>query len=158
MKRCSIMAQNVLSAVLEPPMAITTGHEHTLSDQQIIELHIRFLTNGFQHIQVPTIQEGRELMNTLLTSLDYYHAIACLTESDLPLPPNTRDLFSDLVEGRYLPNNLEQFFLECEDIDFQWLELTPHLLVQPWIEDFKYLLIDHNMHLKMPIMCISYSK
>lgn len=156
MKRFHEIGKNALSAVLEPPMAITTGHEHALSDQQIIDLHMRFLTNGFQHIQVPTIKEGRELMQTLLSSLDYYHAVACLTGSDMQLPDGTQDLFSLLVEGRYVPNNLERFFLEQEEFDFLWLELTPCLLTQPWLEKFKALLIDHNMHLKMPIMCISY--
>lgn len=158
MKRSIELAQNALSAVLEPPMAITTGHEHALSDQQIIDLHMRFLTHGFQHIQVPTIKEGRELMETLLSSLDYYHAVACLTGSDMQLPDNTQDLFSILVEGRYVPNNLAQFFLENNEFDFLWLELTPCLLIQPWLEDFKALLIDHKMHLKMPIMCISYDQ
>jgi hypothetical protein len=158
MKRCTALAQNALSAVLEPPMAITTGHEHALSDQQIIDLHMRFLTNGFQHIQVPTIKEGRELMQTLLSSLDYYHAVACLTGSDMQLPDGTQDLFSLLVEGRYVPNNLEPFFLEQDEFDFLWLELTPCLLIQPWLEEFKALSIDHKMHLKMPIMCISYDQ
>jgi|GEM_PF-3375829 hypothetical protein len=158
MKRCTALAQNALSAVLEPPMAIATGHEHALSDQQIIDLHVRFLTHGFQHIQVPSIKEGRELMQTLLSSLDYYHAVACLTSSDIQLPNDAKDLFSILVEGRYVPNNLEPFFLEYGDFDFLWLELMPHLLVQPWLEEFKALLIDHNMHIKMPIMCISYDQ
>lgn len=158
MKRCHEMGQNALSAVLEPPMAIDTVHEHALSDQQIIDLHMRFLTNGFQHIQVPTIKEGRELIQTLLSSLDYYHAVACLTTSDLELPANAQDLFSDLVEGRYVPNNLEQFFLEHDDFDFLWLELTPCLLMQPWIDEFKSLLIDHHLHMRMPIMCISYDQ
>lgn len=156
MKRCISTERNVLSAVLEPAMAITRGHEHTLSDQQIIELHIRFLTNGFQHIQVPNVQEGRELMKTLLTSLDYYHTVSCLTESDLQLPMDTHDILTHLIEGRYLPNNLEQFFLEYDDFDFMWLELTPNLLAQPWLDEFKSLLMDHKIHTKMPIMCISY--
>lgn len=155
MKCC--ITSNALSAVLDAPMAITTG-QHALSDQQIIELHIRFLTNGFQHIQVPTVKEGRALMNTLLTSLDYYHSVACLTESDLLLPANSVDLFSYLIEGRYIPHNLEQFFLEYDDFDFLWIELTPNLLAQPWLEAFKSLLMAHKMQLKMPIICISYGK
>ena len=154
MKRCTEKTQNALSAVLEPPMAITTGQEHVLSDQQIIDLHIRFLMHGFQHIQVPTIKEGRELMNTLLSSLDYYHSVACLTGSDMQLSPDTQDLFSYLVEGRYIPHNLEQFFLDYSDFDFLWFELTPNLLAQSWLEEFKTLLITHKMHMRMPIMCI----
>lgn len=158
MKRCTSIEHNVLSAVLESPMAVTTGQEHTLSDQQIIELHVRFLTNGFQHIQVPSVQEGRELMSRLLQSLDYYHMISCLTESDIQLPADVHDLFTCLVENRYLPNKLDQFFLEYTDFDFIWLELTPNLLAQSWLEEFKSLLMDHHLHAKMPIMCISYGK
>ncbi len=156
MKRCTITAHNVLSAVLESPMAISTENERALSDQQIIELHVRFLTNGFQHIQVPNVDEGRELMAKLLQSLDYYHMVACLTESEMPLSTTTHDLLTHLIEGRYLPNGLEQFFLEYNELDFLWIELTPNLLAQPWLEQFKSLLIDHNLHMKMPIMCISY--
>lgn len=158
MKRCYQMEQSALSAVLEPPMAINAVHEHALTDQQIIDLHMRFLTNGFQHIQVPTIKEGRDLIETLLSSLDYYHAVACLTASDLELPANALDIFSQLVEGRYVPNNLEQFFLDHDEFDFLWLELTPSLLNQPWIDTFKSLFIDNHMHVKMPIMCISYNQ
>lgn len=158
MKRCTATAQNVLSAVLESPMAITTGYEHALSDQQIIELHIRFLTNGFQHIQVPTVNEGRELMNMLLASLDYYHTVSCLTESDIQLSADIHDVLTHLIEGRYVPNNLDQFFLDNGDFDFMWLELTPNLLAQPWLEEFKALMIDHKLHMQMPIMCISYEK
>jgi hypothetical protein len=150
------MEHNVLSAVLESPMAITSGHEHTLSDQEIIELHVRFLTNGFQHIQVPNVEEGRVLMGKLLKSLDYYHTISCLTESDIPLFADVQDLFTYLIEGRYLPHNLEQFFLDYNDFDFLWLELSPNLLDQPWLEEFKSLLMANHIHMRMPIMCISY--
>jgi len=97
-------------------------------------------------------------MQTLLSSLDYYHAVACLTGSDMELPAEAQDLFSYLVERRYIPNNLEQFFLEHDEFDFLWLELTPCLLIQPWLNEFRALLIDHNMHIKMPIMCISYDE
>ena len=156
MKTHNVMTHNVLSAVLEPPMAITSVQEHALSDQQIIDLHARFLTNGFQHIQVPTVKEGRELMKTLLSSLDYYHAVACLTSNDIQLPDGIQDLFSILIEARYVPNNIEQFFLEYNEFDFLWFELTPCLLSQSWLDEFKALLIDHHMHIKMPIMCISF--
>ena len=156
MKRCTISEHNTLSTVLQTPMAIDTGHEHTLSDQQIIELHIRFLTNGFQHIQVPSIQDGRELIKTLLKSLDYYHSIACLTESDKQLSSDIHDLLTYLVECRFLPKNLEQFFLEQIEFDFLWIELTPSLLAESWFEEFKSLIITHHIHTKMPIMCISY--
>lgn len=155
MKRCTVIGHNVLSAVLGSPMAIAE-HEHMLSDQQIIELHVRFLTNGFQHIQVPSVKEGRELIAKLLTSLDYYHTISCLTEDDQQLSTETLDLLTYLVESRYLPNKLEDFFLEQTDFDFLWIELTPSLLTEPWLEEFKSLLIEHNVHTKMPIMCISY--
>lgn len=156
MKRSIDVGQSALSTVLEPPMAIATVDDHALSEQQIIDLHMRFLTHGFQHIQVPSVKDGRELMQTLLSSLDYYHSVACLTGSDIQLPENAQDLFSTLVEGRYVPNNLEQFFLDYNDFDFLWIELTPSLLIQPWLDQFKSLLIDHYMHTKMPIMCLSY--
>lgn len=158
MKRCYEIEQSTLSAVLEPPMAIDAVHEHALTDQQIIDLHMRFLTNGFQHIQVPSIKEGRELIQTLLSSLDYYRAVACLTTSDIELPAHAQDIFSNLVEGRYVPNNLEQFFLDYDQFDFLWMELTPCLLNQPWLENFKSLFIDNHMHVKMPIICISYDQ
>lgn len=156
MKRCTTAAQNALSAALGAPFAVPSTRQRALSEQHIIELHVRFLTHGFQHIQVPSIKEGRELMATLLGSLDYYHAVACLTQHDEPLPNGTQDMLTQLVEQRYLPNNLEQFFMDGSDFDFLWIELTPDLIAQPWFDEFKSLIIDHRIDRHMPIVCLSY--
>lgn len=154
MKRWTAIVQHKLAAALDAPLTITGQ----LSDQQIIDLHNCFLTIGFQHIQVSNEHEGRKLMGTLLASLDYYQNVACLTDSDIQLYPSIYDISTYLIEARYVPKNLESFFFEQHEFDFMWIELTPSLIAQSWFEEFKVLLVSHNLHIAMPIVCLSYGK
>jgi hypothetical protein len=151
MKRLSLSGHNCSESF--------TFHTSFLADDQIIDLHKAMLTNGFHHMHVSSIQEGRAILHLLLDALDYYHDIACLSMNTLPLKPAIFDLHYYLQQGGYLDqkykDDLEDFFLQRFDHDFLWIELTEELINKPWFCYFEQKLIDLRIQERIPIMVVS---
>lgn len=132
-----------------------------LTEQDIIELHSMCMLEGFHAITVPNLEAGRSMMQTLLASLDFYHAVAALSiQGDEPLPTSVADLFQ-LLEGNQRAkladiDILESFFLEHFNYDFLWVEACPELLRMPWYLAIQQTIQKFNIHNEIPIFIISY--
>lgn len=134
-----------------------------LSEQTIIELHSMCMLEGFHAITVPDLAAGRSMMSTLLSSLNYYDAVAALTiREDEALPDYVADLFQ-LMEGNLrsrLSDNetIEQFFLEKFNFDFLWIEACLELVDTPWYSSILQVIQKFNIHNEIPIFIISYEE
>ena len=132
-----------------------------ITDNTILALQEKFLTNGLHHITVPTIHDGRTLVFTFLHSLSFVlHTVACVTTSDRALPDTIIDIHAqltthenfDLINTGYMQDFLfEQFY--C---DFIWVELTPSLVSSRWYSDFEKNFLDLNMDKNIPMLVITY--
>jgi hypothetical protein len=135
------------------------GVSQPLSEQTILELQEKFLSNGFQYIKVKSIPEGRALIDTFLKTLTMYHDVACLTKSQIPLQSAT-DIYSLLEGGGYLSpfeqHYLEEFFIEHFYFDFMWIEATLEVLTSSWFESVKKILINSAIDQHIPILICVY--
>lgn len=125
----------------------------TINEEQILALQDLFLESGFHEITVSTLQQGRELIYTLLNALRCYSSIGCITQQKLPLKNNVFDIFEYLEFYGFCSDShqLDLFFTQECEFDFIWIEYTK---TQPWNIDFENALrnakIDHNI----PIICL----
>lgn len=159
MRRTSIIRGNEYrrcSAILRDTKAI----QRPFSEQTIMELQEKFLSNGFRNIKVKNVQAGRAIMSMFLESLNYYNDVAALTLSDRPLNDSTLDVYRALVEGRYIDpfsnNYLDEFFTNHFYFDFMWIEAEDSLLTSGWFADFELKLVDLNIDNHIPVIIISY--
>ncbi|NRB21595.1 hypothetical protein HRU45_02515 [Candidatus Dependentiae bacterium] len=134
-------------------------NKKNLSEQDIIELHAQFLTNGIHNIKVKNVQEGRKLVYTLLQSLQYYQKTACLTLDKTPLKKGVIDLYYQLSLTNYLntanPNRLREFFIESCNFDFMWIEESVELVNQEWLDSFQKVMVEFNLDQHMPIIVLN---
>jgi hypothetical protein len=127
-----------------------------LTEQQIINLSSIFLTNGVHHISVTNKAEGRTLIYNFLHSLNYYHAVACLSLEAINEEPIT-DLFEILCSGNWLTKgNFEPFLCQELYADFLWIEETQEMLDSPWYQPFKDSLLTLGFDKNMPIILFTY--
>ncbi len=137
------------------------GVRQPLSEQAILEVQEKFLSNGFQYLKVKSIKEGRSIIDTFLKTLTLYHDIACLTTSKEPLS-NATDIYGILEGGGYLSSfeqyYLEEYFIENFYFDFMWIEASIDVLISPWFEDVKKILINTAIDQHIPILICVYDK
>lgn len=148
------MRMDSFSAAITIPIMDPVANE-----QVIISLNDKFLTNGMHFIKVKDVEHGRSLMQTFLTSLNYYHEVAALSTNDQPLDNSVINLFKVLDEGgwlRYPYNDFCEYLCDHFYSDFLWIEATHDLLSADWYKNFEHHLIDLHFDKSMPIMLISY--
>ena len=130
------------------------------SDGDILELQDLFLCNGVHYIKVDDVEAGRSLINLFLRSLNYYHNVACLSMSHLPLDVSVMDLYGELMVGGHLDSGatrqLEEFFLEKFDHDFMWLEVSETVLESEWIDNVFKQMKNFKLEQLLPILVVSY--
>ena len=134
--------------------------QEPFSDSDIINLQDAFLNNGLHYIMTDNIPSGRGLINLFLKSLNYYHNIAALSLSDESLENNITDLYTQLILGGHLNQNLshelEDFFLEKFCYDFMWIEATEIFLKSFWAEELFKKIIEFKLDHLIPILVVSY--
>jgi hypothetical protein len=137
------------------------GVSQPLTEQAILEIQEKFLSNGFQYIKAQSIKEGRSIISTFINTLNIYSDIACLSTSKEPLPHGA-DIYGILEGGGYLSSFeqyfLEEFFIEYFYYDFMWIEATLDMLTSAWFEDVKKTLINTAIDQHIPILVCVYDK
>ncbi len=112
-------------------------------------------------IKTKNIFEGRQIIRTILDSLNYYHTIGCISDQQ-GLPSDISDIISDMTIEQFSKNNcirnLEDFFAVHPDFDFIWVELTQSLQDQySWI-DFKNIFDTYHVEERMPVLIVMYEE
>jgi hypothetical protein len=124
-------------------------------EQDILDLHHKFLTPGFH-----TLTTNNHVMQTLLDSLNYHQNILVLTMKEPPITPAVTDLYSVLDESGYLQplaiDTLDEFFINSFFYDFMWIEATTELLSTPWYMVFEHKLHEFNIDRQIPIILMDY--
>lgn len=128
-----------------------------LSEQDIIVVSDKFLTPGFHKIQVDSIEHGRNLIGTFLTSLNYYHDVAMLSLEDVnrSTPHNIYQslMVQEKVQSAY---DFTEFLCNNFYHDFLWIEATPELAETVWFKELEYELFNLNFDKIIPIVILSY--
>jgi len=131
-----------------------------LTAEDILYLQELFLTNGFHHIRVPTVEDGRSLMYKLLNSMHFFNDIACLTCINEPaISCDVYDILNDLrtyCNGDESINVIEEYFLEVFFTDFMWIELNEALTKDPFVEQAIYVMHSIEVVHRMPVVALSY--
>ncbi len=122
------------------------------SEQDIIRLHALFLTTGIHHIKVHSVEHGRILIDTLVTTLHYYQSLACITLEKGALSASTYNYAIDLAQQE----SIESFFAEQFFADFIWVELTDSLLRKSWYKKTENHIYSSPLHLQLPIIFFCY--
>lgn len=139
-----------------------SGVHQPLSEQSILEIQEKFLSNGFQYLKVQSIQEGRALIETFLNTLGLYNDVACLTTAKDSIPHNATDIYRILEAGGYLSPfedyYLEEYFVEHFYFDFMWIEATTDMLMSSWFENVKKILIHTAIDQHIPILVCVYER
>ena len=140
------------------PMNSTIMSQFT--EQQILELQHQLLNPGFHHLTVESIEQGRSIMMSFLSSLGCYDRIASVTLGSVELPENIEDIYHHLACGRYLglPDGISSFLIDFWPMDFLWVEENDALKQQEWYFRFERALIDLNYDQHIPIMILSYAQ
>lgn len=152
-------------SILSPQQASPIFFDRELSEEDILTLQDIFLTPGIQHIVVPSVSQGRNLLRTFLAVLPCYHDIAVITASKVELPDHYLNIYDMLVEDGYIdsltglsvnPQALDEFFIEHGYFDFMWIEATPELQNKSWFVDFLQKLQEINVNTQIPIAIATY--
>jgi len=133
-----------------------SAFQEPLTETDILVLQDKFLTNGFQYLQLQNVDSGRTLIETFLESMHMYHTLACLTSSSKQLPSNVSDIYYDLAISKSIKENLVQYFVDQFYYDFMWIEATNDLIQADWYKDFESFIIDFKIDQQIPIIFISY--
>ncbi len=136
--------------------------QQPLSEQAILEIQEKFLSNGFQYLKTQSVKESRALIETFLNTLTLYNDVACLTTAKEPQLYNATDLYGIFQAGGYLSSFeshcLEEYFVEHFYFDFMWIEATMDILTSSWFEDVKKILIHSAIDQHIPILVCVYDK
>ena len=126
------------------------------SEKDILFLQSAFTVPGVHTITVSSVEQGRELMHQLLTSLDWYQDVAYLASSDaLPYKDATQVLTK--IEQPITHESIAQFFIDEFYYDFLWIELNDSLLHEPWLHSFENQLSNFHIADMIPVIIVSYN-
>lgn len=128
-----------------------------LNEQDIIVLSDKFLTPGFHKIQVDSIEHGRNLIETFLKSLNYYHDVAMLSVEDR-IQNHHANIYTSLMaqEKSQSAYDFTEFLCNNFYYDFLWIEATSELAETMWYKEFEYELFNLNFDKIIPIIILSY--
>lgn len=129
-----------------------------LAEEDILELQDFFLTNGIHDIVVDTVETGRKLMHTLLSSLNCYHSMAVLTLEPLAGKLPACDIYQELLQDNFFTDihAIDRFFIEHFYFDFMWIERSEDLANAHWIPYFEQQLMEYKLEFHLPIVYIHY--
>lgn len=126
------------------------------TEMDILYLQNVFTVPGVHTITVESVKEGRELIDQLLYSLDWYQDVAYLAASDAV--PYTKALnILTKIEQPVTAETIAQFFIDEFYYDFLWIESNNSLATEPWIASFEYQLANFNIDHIIPIIIVLYA-
>jgi len=131
-----------------------------LSESEIIEFHNILMTPTQHMIQTTTVTSGRALIETMLQSLAYYRQVGCLSTTATWHDNNdVVDIYTIIRQDAQVYGlwyAIERFFINYNNIDFIWVELTDDLLVQmgsKYVAQMCQLLTEHQT---IPVVVLQY--
>jgi hypothetical protein len=141
-----------------------TSNQTLLSEHDIIVMHTKFVTNGFHTIAVPSLEQGRMLLQNFFNSLNYYHERGCVTLEQSLFDPTIAHIYHELFYGGYLEPSqgdaddadMDEFFIERFYFDFVWIEGQPQLLTSDWFDCFKKKIKKFSLEKNIPIILFIY--
>ncbi len=132
-----------------------------MPENVIIDLHEMFLTKGIHRIKVTNQKYGRQLINNLLRSLNYYQNVAFLSLDKLQEDGIYHDLYLLLNECGYLDSdgnhNFDQFFSEAFFFDFMIIEATDQLQDLSWFSELMQSISHLSFDTQLPIIILTYN-
>jgi len=134
------------------------------SEQDVLYLQQVFVTFGIRTIKTRNVQDGRNIVETILKSLNYYKNIGCITYEN-GLPSHTCDIISHVNFQKQVTktNNdllidLELFFTNHAHFDFIWIELTKELQEKYTTEKIKNVFDMYHVEERMPVIIVKYDE
>ncbi len=134
--------------------------DHQMSEDDILFLQDIFLTNGVHAINVADVRVGRSIVHSMLQSLNFYQAVACMTcDQTTPLAESIIDVYSFLSNKNYdlSYEEVEHFFIEEFFSDFLWIELSEKLINTSLFAYSFQALNELDMPRRIPIVTLSYT-
>jgi len=129
-----------------------------LSEQDIIELQDQFLTNGFHYITVETIEQGRKVIDTFLSSLNYYQDVGYLSLANQQTVNDAENIYRQLkADGCFESMRYDEFFIERWHYDFMWIEAIEPLWHLSWFKKLYQQLVDGSFEESLPIFIVLYT-
>lgn len=129
-----------------------------LTHSEVMMLHSICMNPTYSNIQVSDILSGRIIIRKILNSLNYYHAIGCLS-----ITRYTQDFVIDIFQAIQknaqvygLQYAINQFFIEHTQLDFIWIELTENLVAQFGQSNIDYFIKIMTQHHAMPVIIVQY--
>jgi len=129
------------------------------SEKDVIELQEMFLTFGIHCIKIKDVQSGREIIKTILGSLNHFKNIGAITYAS-----GLQDFVCDILvhikmqEPHYFDDifiDLEIFFTMHACFDFIWIEFTDNLLIRNF-EGLKNIFEMYHVNNQMPVIFMMY--
>lgn len=130
-----------------------------LAESEIIELHTILMTPAQRTIHTRDVVSGRILIETMLESLGYYQQVGCLTTSMKFQQNNVLDIYPIIQKDAQvhgLWHAIEEFFVNYNNIDFIWIEMTDVLLAQMGAKYIAHMCKILTEHKTMPVVVLQY--
>jgi hypothetical protein len=131
------------------------------SEYDVLVLQEIFVTLGVHTIKTKNVIDGRQIIQTILKSLNYYHNVGSVTQIE-GLPVFTCDIMKHIGLQFSQRNNLlidlEEFFAVHPCFDFIWIEFTQEIKSQCSIEDIKNLFDIYHVNERMPVLIVMYEE
>lgn len=129
-----------------------------LTHSDLINLHFIFMQPQEHTIHTGDIAMGREIIQKILNSLNYYQNVGCLTRNSFS-NKSVLDIFTIIQKYAQvygLKQAINQFFIEYIQLDFIWIELTQDLVVQMGQSNIDYFVSIMTQHHAMPVIIFYY--
>lgn len=129
-----------------------------LTNFEVMTLHSIFMNPTYSNIQVTDILSGRIIIQKILYSLNYYHAIGCLslTNGTQDFIVNIFQIIQKNAQVYGLQYAINQFFIEYTQLDFIWIEVTENLITQFGQSNIDYFVKIMTQHQAMPVIIVQY--
>ena len=127
------------------------------TEHDVLDLQAMFVKPGIHTITTKDVQSGRKIITTILDSLNYYHAIGCITQEQ-NVPIIAYDIMTHITQEKNQPDNilanLENFFAIYPCFDFIWVEFSKNAEKKYSLQDIEKI-FSISMQ-SMPILIVEY--
>ncbi len=131
------------------------------SENDVLKLQETFVSFGIHTIKTKNILDGREIIQTILNSLNYYHNIGCITDAQ-GLSTSVCDIINhiELQKSRKgdLLIDLEDFLTIHPCFDFIWIELTKEMQNLYSAADIKKIFNIYHVEERMSVLIVMYQE
>ncbi|MBV8661039.1 MAG: hypothetical protein JO129_02755 [Candidatus Dependentiae bacterium] len=132
-------------------------------EQDVLALQEIFISCGVHTIKTKNVLDGRQIIQTILNSLNYYHNVGCITDTFLhQLPITVCDIISHIKLQKIQKNNLlidlEEFFAEHPCFDFIWIEFTEDIKNQLSLDEIQKIFTMYHAEERMSVLIMTYDE